>query len=84
MKKLLDLVAGLLVLAGAVNWGLVAVAEWDLVAAVFGLEFGETSAATRIAYALIGLAAVFTVRTLLGSPRATERQRARPPLSASR
>ena len=44
MKKL-DLLAGLLVIVGALNWGLVAVAEFDLVAWIFGgMEFGETNA----------------------------------------
>jgi uncharacterized protein len=60
MKKL-DLVAAALVVVGALNWGLVALAEFDLVAAVFGLDFGETNAATRIVYGLVGLSAVWLV-----------------------
>jgi uncharacterized protein len=73
--KKLDLFAGALVLVGALNWGLVAVAEFDLVAAVFGLDFGETNAATRVVYGLVGLAAVYGIGSLLdrrrrvGSPR---------------
>jgi uncharacterized membrane protein YuzA (DUF378 family) len=66
MKKL-DLLAAALVLVGALNWGLVAVAKFDLVAAVFGLEFGETNAATRIVYGLVGLAAVYGIGSLIGS-----------------
>jgi uncharacterized membrane protein YuzA (DUF378 family) len=58
MKKL-DVVAGVLVIVGALNWGLVAIAEFDLVAAIFGLDFGETNAATRIVYGLVGLAGVW-------------------------
>jgi hypothetical protein len=58
MKKL-DLLAGILVIVGGLNWGLVALAELDLVAAVFGLELGETNAATRIVYGLVGLSAVY-------------------------
>jgi uncharacterized membrane protein YuzA (DUF378 family) len=46
----LDLVAAVLVLVGALNWGLVALAEFDLVAALVGLEFGETNAASRVVY----------------------------------
>ena len=64
MKKL-DLVAAVLVLVGALNWGLVAIAEFDLVAAVFGLDFGETNAATRVVYGLVGLAGVYGVVSLL-------------------
>jgi uncharacterized protein len=63
MKKL-DMLAATLVLVGALNWGLVAIAEFDLVATIFGLEFGETSAASRIVYGLVGLAGVYGVAAL--------------------
>jgi uncharacterized membrane protein YuzA (DUF378 family) len=69
MRKL-DLLAATLVLVGALNWGLVAVAEFDLVAAVFGLEFGETNAATRIVYGLVGLAGVYGIGALVARRRA--------------
>jgi uncharacterized protein len=68
MRKL-DLLAATLVLVGALNWGLVAVAEFDLVAAVFGLEFGETNAATRIVYGLVGLAGVYGIGALVARRR---------------
>lgn len=64
-----DYVARILVIIGALNWGLVAVAEFDLVAELFGLSFGETNSATRIIYGLVGLAGLwelvrlFTART---------------------
>jgi uncharacterized membrane protein YuzA (DUF378 family) len=58
MKKL-DILAAILVVVGGLNWGLVALAEFDLVAALFGLDFGETNAATRTIYGLVGLAAVY-------------------------
>ena len=48
-----------LVLIGALNWGLVAIAEFDLVATLFGLSFGETNALTRIVYGLVGASAVY-------------------------
>jgi uncharacterized membrane protein YuzA (DUF378 family) len=60
MKKL-DILAAVLVVVGGLNWGLVALAEFDLVATIFGLEFGETNAATRIVYGLVGLAAVYQI-----------------------
>ena len=60
MKKL-DVVAGTLAIVGALNWGLVAVAEFDLVATLFGLDFGETNAATRVVYGLVGLSALWLV-----------------------
>ena len=58
MKKL-DAAALLLLVVGAVNWGLVALAEFDVVAAVAGLEFGQTNAFTRVIYGLVGLSGVY-------------------------
>jgi uncharacterized membrane protein YuzA (DUF378 family) len=60
MKKI-DVIAGALVVIGALNWGLVAIAEFDLVATLFGLDFGETNVATRVIYGLVGAAAVYEV-----------------------
>jgi len=60
MKKL-DIAAAVLVAVGGLNWGLVAVAKFDLVAALCGLEFGQTNAASRVVYGLVGAAAVYQV-----------------------
>ena len=68
MRKL-DLLAAALVLVGALNWGFVALAEFDLVATLFGLEFGETNAATRVVYGLVGLAAVYGIASLYQKPK---------------
>jgi uncharacterized protein len=62
MKKLDILTLGLLIVGG-VNWGLVAIAEFDLVATLVGLEFGETNAVSRIVYGLVGLAAIHQLAT---------------------
>jgi uncharacterized membrane protein YuzA (DUF378 family) len=71
MRKL-DLVAAVLVLVGGLNWGLVAVAKFDLVAWIFGgMDFGQTSVASRIVYGLVGLAAVYGVASLAGAGRRT-------------
>lgn len=58
MKKL-DAVALLLAVVGALNWGLVALAEFDLVAAIVGLDFGETNAFTRVIYGLVGVSGLW-------------------------
>ena len=58
MKKL-DVLAAVLVVVGALNWGLVAVAHFDLVAAVFGMKFGEVSVLSAIVYGLVALAGVY-------------------------
>jgi uncharacterized protein len=60
MKKL-DILAAILVVVGGLNWGLVALAEFDLVATLVGLEFGETNALSRIVYGLVGLAAAYQI-----------------------
>ena len=60
MKKF-DVLAATLVVVGGANWGLVAIAEFDLVAALFGLDFGETNAATRVVYGLVGLSAAYQI-----------------------
>jgi uncharacterized protein len=68
MKKL-DLLAIVLLIVGGLNWGLVALARFDLVATVFGLEFGETNAISRIVYGLVGLSAVYAAAQLRAIPR---------------
>ena len=68
MKKL-DVIAALLLIVGGLNWGLVALARFDLVAAVFGLDFGETNAVTRLVYGLVGLSAVYLATQLRALPR---------------
>jgi uncharacterized protein len=64
--KGLQQVAAALVIVGGLNWGLVAIAEFDLVAWIFGEEFGTTNAASRIVYGLVGLSAIYLAATLVG------------------
>ena len=52
--KALDIVAATLVIVGALNWGLVGTAHFNLVAALFG----QTILAS-IVYSLVGVAGVF-------------------------
>ena len=59
--KRLDVLAAVLVVIGAINWGLVAVARFDLVATLFGMRFGEVSADSTVVYALVGLAGAYQV-----------------------
>jgi len=70
MRKL-DLLAATLLIVGGLNWGLVAIAKFDLVAWIFGLEFGQTNAASRIVYGLVGLAAVYGIVALVSRVRDT-------------
>lgn len=59
MKKLnyLDWVAVVLVIVGAVNWGLVGLFNFDLVEAVFG----EMTLVSRIVYDLVGLSGIYLI-----------------------
>lgn len=61
MRKL----ALVLVIIGALNWLLIGVFGWDLVAAIFGGDATrESSAFSRIIYALVGLAGIYSIRFL--------------------
>jgi uncharacterized membrane protein YuzA (DUF378 family) len=60
MKKL-DIAAAVLVAVGGINWGLVALAKFDLVATLVGLDFGQTNAASRVIYGLVGASAIYQV-----------------------
>ncbi|MBU1036687.1 DUF378 domain-containing protein [Patescibacteria group bacterium] len=57
MKKLsgLDWLALILIIIGGINWGLVGLFNFDLIAAIFG----DMSALSRIIYTLVGLSGVY-------------------------
>ena len=58
--KSLHWIALLLVIVGAVNWGLVGLFQFDLVAALFG---GQAAPLSRVVYALVGLSGVVVAAT---------------------
>jgi len=66
---LLDKIALLLVIIGAVNWGLIGIFQFDLVASVFG---GQGAVLSRIIYTLVGAAGLWCT-TLLFRERAISR-----------
>ena len=59
MKQLtiIDWIALVLVIVGAINWGLVGVFKFDLVASIFG----SMSIISRIVYDLVGLAGLYLI-----------------------
>jgi uncharacterized protein len=72
MRKL-DWLAAALVIVGGLNWGLVGIAKFDLVAWICGgLDFGETNAVSRVIYSLVGLAAVYGIGSLLTAGRRSD------------
>jgi uncharacterized membrane protein YuzA (DUF378 family) len=62
--RALDIVTMLLVIVGAVNWGLVGLFEFDLVATITGDDFGETNVVSRIIYILVGLSGLYQISLL--------------------
>ena len=68
--KTLNAVSSVLVIVGALNWGLVGIAHFDLVAAIFGMQFGETSAITSLIYTLVAVSGVIQAVTLSSTQRA--------------
>ncbi|MDP5275805.1 DUF378 domain-containing protein [Chengkuizengella axinellae] len=56
--KTLNVIALLLVIIGGLNWLLVGIFEWDLVAEVFG---GTDSVLSKIIYIVIGLSAIYSL-----------------------
>lgn len=62
MKKF-DVIAAALVIIGALNWGLAGVFHLDLVATVFGMKFGETSALSSVVYSLVALSGLYQALT---------------------
>lgn len=55
----LDWVALALMIVGGLNWGLIGLFSFDLVAALFG----DMSALTRVVYTAVGLSALYSLYT---------------------
>ena len=58
--KIIDKVALALVIIGAINWGLIGLFRFDLVAAIFG----EMTLMSRIVYSLVGISGLWTIKLL--------------------
>ena len=63
---MLDKIALILTIVGGINWGLVGIFQFDLVASLFG---GMGALISRIVYTLVGLAGIWCI-TLLFRERA--------------
>ena len=62
LMKILTGIASLLLVIGAINWGLVGLFKFDIVEALFG---GREKTLSRIIYLIIGLAGIYTILYLL-------------------
>jgi uncharacterized membrane protein YuzA (DUF378 family) len=63
----------LLVIVGGLNWLLVGIAKYDLVAAITGNAFGQTNLLSSIVYVLVGVSAIALVPTLIAWVGADDR-----------
>ena len=61
-----DKIALVLVIIGAINWGLVGLFQFDLVAAIFG---GQDAALSRVIYVLVGIAGLWCINLLVRGSR---------------
>ena len=59
--KVLDRIALVLVIIGALNWGAVGLFRFDCVAAIFG---GQAVAISRVIYALVGISGLWWLTIL--------------------
>ncbi|ABW18327.1 DUF378 domain-containing protein [Alkaliphilus oremlandii] len=57
----MDSLALILVIIGALNWGLISIFQFDLVASIFG---GQDALLSRIVYGLVALAGVYSIKFL--------------------
>ena len=58
--KIIDKIALVLIIIGALNWGLIAIFNFDLVAAIFG----DMTVLSRIVYGLVGLSGLWGIKLL--------------------
>ena len=58
--KIIDKIALVLIIIGALNWGLIAIFNFDLVAALFG----DMTVLSRIVYGLVGLSGLWGIKLL--------------------
>jgi len=69
----MDRLSLLLVIVGAINWGLIGLFQFDLVAFLFG---GQAALISRVLYTVIGAAGVWSISMLFTSRDAREENRA--------
>lgn len=62
----MDRLAILLMIIGAINWGLIGLFQFDLVAYLFG---GPSSIISRTIYTLVGIAGIYSISLLFRERR---------------
>ncbi len=59
--KTLQIISLVFVIIGALNWGLIGLFNFDLVATIFG---GATEIGSKIIYIIVGIAGLISIKTL--------------------
>lgn len=70
-NMIIDRIALILAVIGGLNWGLVGLFRFDLVAYIFG---GQTATVSRIVYTLVGIAAIWCISLLFRERDAADDQ----------
>ena len=58
--KIIDTIALILVIVGAINWGLIGIFDFNLVDTLFGVM----SIVSRIVYTLVGISGLWAIKLL--------------------
>ncbi len=66
---ILDRIALILVIIGALNWGSIGIFQYDIVAGIFG---GQTAIIARIVYSLVAIAGIWCISLLFRERDAIE------------
>lgn len=66
----MDIAALVLVIIGALNWGLVSLFQYDLVASLFG---GQDAIVSRIVYGLVALAGIYCIKIIVEKVNKTKK-----------
>lgn len=69
--RTVKMISLLLVIVGALNWLLVGLFGFDLVAAVTGDSFGQRNVISAIVYVLVGISGIIQVPGLFGGTQRT-------------
>ena len=66
--KVIDTIALILIIIGAINWGLIGLLNFNLVETIFGID----SLFTNIIYTLVGICGLFNIGILFNHIEATK------------
>lgn len=69
---MLDKISLILAIIGGLNWGLIGIFQFDLVAWIFG---GQSAIISRIIYTLVALAAIWCISLLFSTRTSAHEER---------